>query len=88
MTAAAQITCYIQPTTGACEFMAWVDTAATAVVRREVRTLAEAHEVLTEARQIARAIGRQVAIKKLVTTRYGDRAPAGVKRLQGAEVIG
>ena len=34
MATQAQITCYIQPATGHCEFMAWVDTACTAVIRR------------------------------------------------------
>ena len=87
MATQAQITCYIQPATGHCEFMAWVDTSCTAVIRRSVANVAEAEAVFAEARNVARAMGRSVVIKKLVSTQYGDRAPSGVKRLQGAEVI-
>ena len=87
MATQAQITCYIQPATGHCEFMAWVDTACTAVIRRSVANVTDAEAVIEEARTVARAMGRTVVIKKLVSTLYGDRAPSGVKRLQGAEVI-
>lgn len=87
MTTAANITCYIQPTTAQCEAMAWVDTGCTAVIRREVTSAAGAEAVFAEARTVARAMGRPVAIKKLVSTHYGNRAPAGVKRMQGSEVV-
>lgn len=87
MATQAQITCYIQPATGHCEFVAWVDTDCTAVIRRSVANVADAEAVFEEARTVARAMGRAVVIKKLVSTRHGDRAPSGVKRLQGAEVI-
>lgn len=87
MATQAQITCYIQPTTGHCEFMAWVDTSCTAVIRRSVASAAEAEAVFNEARNVARAMGRAVVIKKLISTQYGDRAPAGVKRMQGNEVV-
>lgn len=87
MATQAQITCYIQPATAHCEFMAWVDTGCTAVIRRTVATAAEADAVFNEARNVARAMGRAVVIKKLVSTHYGNRAPAGVKRMQGNEVV-
>lgn len=87
MATSANITCYIQPTTAQCAAMAWVDTGCTAVIRREVKSAAEAEAVFAEARNVARAMGRPVAIKKLVSTHYGDRAPAGVKRMQGSEVV-
>ena len=87
MTTEANITCYIQPTTSRCDAMAWVDTGCTAVIRRVVSNAAEAEAVFVEARIIARAMGRPVAIKKLVSTHYGNRAPAGVKRMQGSEVV-
>lgn len=88
MTTAANVTCYIQPATGSCEFMAWVDTSKTAVVRRTVATKAEALAVIEEARQIARSLGGGYVIKKLVQTAAGaSRAPAGTKALTGNEVI-
>ena len=87
MTTEATLTCYIQPTTAACEAMAWVDTSCTTVIRRAVTSAAEAAAVLSEARKVAAAMGRPVTIKKLVTTRFGSRAPAGVKRMQGAELV-
>ena len=87
MATEANITCYIQPTTAHCDAMAWVDTGCTAVIRRVVTTAAEAEAVFAEARVVARAMRRPVAIKKLVSTHYGNRAPAGVKRMQGNEVV-
>lgn len=87
MTTAAEITCYIQPAVAQCAAMAWVDTACTTVLRREVKSASEAASVIDEARKVASAMGRSVVIKKVVTTRFGNRAPAGVKRMQGNEVV-
>lgn len=83
----AQITCYIQPAVAHCANTAWVDADCTTVLRRNVASLAEAEAVFAEARKVAAAMGRPVVLKKLVTTQYGNRAPAGVKRLQGSEVV-
>lgn len=87
MATESQMTCYIQPVKARCDFMAWVDTSATAVIRRAVKSAAEAELVLDEARNMARAMGRAMVIKKVVFTRYGNRAPAGVKRMQGSEIV-
>ena len=87
MATAANITCYIQPTKAHCEFAAWVDTGCTTVIRREVKNAAEAEAVFAEARRVAAAMGHPVVIKKLVQTQFGNRAPRGVKQMQGNEVV-
>lgn len=89
MTTAAEMICYIQPTTTVAREAgtAWVDTSRTAVVRRMVASKAEATQVVEEAREIARALGGSVAIKKLARAIPGARRPAGIKAMQGAEVI-
>jgi hypothetical protein len=90
MTTAAEIACYVQPVTGFCAAaaMAWVDTSKTAVLRRRVTTAAEAAGVIEDARAVAVALGGGMAIKTVVVTAWdADRAPAGVKRLQGTRIV-
>jgi hypothetical protein len=91
MTTAAEIACYIQPAAGISRDagVAWVDTSKTAVLRRRVTSASEASSVIAEARAVAAALGGTMVIKTVVTTAWdADRAPAGVKRLQGAAVVG
>jgi hypothetical protein len=90
MTTAAEIACYIQPAAGICRDagVAWVDTSKTAVLRRRVTSASEAAGVIEDARAVAVALGGGMAIKTVVVTAWdADRAPAGVKRLQGTRIV-
>jgi aminoglycoside phosphotransferase len=90
MTAAAEVACYVQPVTGVCKAaaVAWIDTSKTAVLRRRVSSAAEAANVIAEARAVAVALGGGMAIKTVVVTAWdADRAPSGVKRLQGTRIV-
>lgn len=83
----AEMICYIQPTVAVAAGTAWVDTAKTAVVRRMVASKSEADCVVSEARDIARALGGGFTIKKMVRALPGKRRFAGFNTLQGAEIV-
>lgn len=87
--ATSEIICYIQPCAGFAKAAgtAWVDTSKTATVRRQVSTKAEAEMVISEAVQIAQALGGNMVVKTMARAICGARRPAGVKALQGSRVI-
>ena len=87
MTQAAEIICYIQPVTAQAAGTAWVDTAKTASVRRTVSSKCEAVKVIDEAKEIAAAIAGKMVIKVMARAIAGTRRPAGVKALQGSQVV-
>jgi len=87
--AASEIICYIQPCNGFAKGTgtAWADTSKTATVRRHIATKSEAESVIAEAVEIARAMGGNMVVKTIARAIYGARRPAGVKALQGSQVI-
>ena len=87
MTQAAEIICYIQPVTAQAAGTAWVDTAKTATVRRTVSNKGEAMQVIAEAKEIAAAITGKMIVKTMSRAIVGTRRPAGVKALQGSQVV-
>ncbi|MEX3315662.1 hypothetical protein [Sulfitobacter sp. PS-8MA] len=87
MTQAAEIICYIQPVTAQAAGTAWVDTAKTASVRRTVTSKREAVKVIEEAKEIATAITGKMVVKTMARAIAGSRRPAGVKALQGSQVV-
>ena len=85
---AAEVVCYIQPLSASCEVMHWIDTGCTTVLRREVSSLAEAQDVLAEARRIAAAVGRPAIVKRTSYSVPGGRYPAHVRGLfRGHELV-
>lgn len=90
MNIAAQVACYIQPITDAALLkiigIVTVNVDETAVIRGTAENTAEAEAIIERAREVARALGRPVAIKKVVCRWGSDRLPRGVRKLAGTEV--
>lgn len=84
---AATITCYIQPCAAKAAGTAWVDTSKTAVVRKNASSKKDAIIIISDAVSIAKAIGGEMVVKTIATSVMGERRPAGVKALQGVQVV-